>query len=344
MTTLKMNSYTRRRILASIKLGLAAIPFLMILRLIHVGNLNPGVFILGFGIGFSVGIAELFLFKKWIKNLPFFLHLFVKSIALVGIMWLTFAVLNLLDVFIDGISWLDYLNDIFQWTTLIRLLELLGVIVFLLFFIRLDRLLGPGVLIGYMTGRYHRPRKEHRIFMFLDLKGSTTLAERMDANHYFDFLHNYFKEMSEPILESNADIYQYVGDEIILTWRLKSGMEEANCIKVFFMIEKQMEARREYFLKTYGIVPEFKAGVHAGEVITAQIGELKSEITYNGDVLNTTARIQSLCNQYNQKLLVSADILKKIPLGPAYSIVNLGPVSIRGKEKTIDLCAVTKND
>lgn len=337
-----MKAYTRRRLLASVKLGLAVVPFSVALRIAHGYGITPGSFAMGFGAGFVVGVAELFLFKNWLKDLPFLVHLAAKSLMLVGIMYLTFAVLNLLDVFIDGITWQAYSQAIFQPETLIGVVEGLGVIAFLLFFIHLDRLLGPGVLLGYVTGRYHRPRREHRIFMFLDLKGSTTLADKMDADRYFNFLHRYFTEMSEPILETNAEIFKYVGDEIVLTWKMKSGLEETSCIRVFFLIEDQIQVHRDHFLQAYGVVPEFKAGVHAGEVITAQIGELKTEIDYNGDVLNTTARIQALCNQLGRKLLVSAELIESLSLGPEYTVVELGSVPLRGKAEELELCAVSR--
>jgi len=178
--------------------------------------------------------------------------------------------------------------------------------------------------------------------MFLDLKGSTRLADKMDADCYFDFLHRYFSEMSEPILETEAEIYQYVGDEIVLTWKMSRGLEAANCIRVFFLIEDQIHARRDYFLQKYGIVPEFKAGLHAGEVITAQIGDLKREIVYNGDVLNTTARIQALCNQLGQKLLVSSELMECLSLGSEYTALELASVPLRGKAEALALCAVNR--
>jgi adenylate cyclase len=339
-----MKSYTRRRLLASAKLGLAAVPFSVALRLAHGHSITPGSFVIGFGFGFAVGLAELFLLKNWFKDLPFLVHLAGKSLMLVGVMYSTFAVLNLLDVFIDGISWQAYAQAIFHRQTVVGMVEGLAVIAFLLFFIHLDRLLGPGVLLGYVTGRYHRPRRERRIFMFLDLKGSTTLADEMDADRYFDFLHRYFTAMSEPILETDAEIYQYVGDEIVLTWKMRSGLPEANCIRVFFLIEDHIQAHRDRFLQTYGVVPEFKAGVHAGEVITAQIGELKREIVYNGDVLNTTARIQALCNPLGQKLLVSAELIESLSLGEEYTVVELGSVPLRGKAEALELCAVNRRD
>ena len=344
LSALTFKAYTRRRLLASVKLGLAAVPFIVALRLAHGYGIVPGMFIVGFGAGCAVGVVELFLLKNWLRDLPFLVHLAGKSLTLIGVLYLTFAVLNLLDVFIDGITWQAYFQVIFEGKTLVAMLEILGVITFLLFFVHLDRLLGPGVLLGYVTGRYHRPRRELRIFMFLDLKGSTTLADEMDADRYFNFLHRYFAEMSEPILETGAEIYQYVGDEVVLTWKMRTGLDEANCIRLFFFIEDQIHAHRDHFLQAYGAVPEFKAGVHAGEVIIAQIGELKSEIVYNGDVLNTTARIQALCNQLGQKLLVSAELMESISLGPEYTILELGSVPLRGKAEALELCAVNRTD
>lgn len=339
-----LKAYTRRRLLASTKLGLAAVPFFVVLQLARGEVMTPGWFILGFGFGFVVGVVELFLLKHWLKELPFLLHVAVKSLVLVAVMYLTYAVLNLLDVLIDGITWQAYAQAIFNRETLIGMVEGLGVIAFLLFFIQLDRLLGPGVLVGYVTGRYHRPRREQRVFMFLDLKGSTKLADQMEADRYFDFLNRYFTEMSEPILETDAEIYQYVGDEVVLTWKMRNGLKEASCIRVFFLIEDRIHGLQDHFLQTYGVVPEFKAGVHAGEVITAQIGELKSEIVYNGDVLNTTARIQALCNQLGHKLLVSKEVIEHLALGPEYAVIELGSVPLRGKAEALKLCSVQRVD
>jgi adenylate cyclase len=334
-----MKAWTRRRLLASVKMGLAAIPFAVAIR-VAMGGFIPGALVLGFGAGFSVGIAELFVFRRWLRGLPFVLHIAIKAVALVLVMWLAFAMLNLLDVAAGSITWSGYAAALIAADTLLGLAQYLGVIGFLLFFVQLDRLLGPGVLLGYVSGRYHHPRREDRIFMFLDLQGSTTLADRMEADRYFEFLHRYFTEMSEPILETDAQIYQYVGDEVVLTWKKRSGLEEANCIRVFFLIAEHLHTNRDRFLRDFGAVPAFKAGVHAGEVITAQIGELKKEIVYNGDVLNTTARIQAMCNPLGKSLLVSAELFDSLDLGPGYEAEPLGPQTLRGKTEPVELYAI----
>jgi adenylate cyclase len=335
-----VKAYTRRRLLASAKLGLAAVPFAVIVRLAYGDPIVPGTFLIGFSFGFFVGVAELFWLRTRLKRLGFVAHLLVKSLAIMSVMYVAFLALNVLDVVIDGITWGEYVDAVFAPDVAVGLLQALAVVAFLLFFVQLDRLLGPGVLLGYVTGRYHHPRREQRIFMFLDLKGSTSIADRMAADRYFGFLHQYFTEMSEPILETDAQIYQYVGDEIVLTWRMKAGLEEASCIRAFFLIEDQMRTNRDVFLARYGVAPEFKAGVHSGEVITAQIGELKSEIVYNGDVLNTAARIQAMCGELGKRLLVSAGLIDRLSLGSEYEVERLGPTQLRGKGEPVELCAV----
>jgi len=338
-----MKAYTRRRLFASAKLGLASIPFMIVIYVFNEMTINQGTFLLGFGMGFAVGIAQLFILKNWMKKLPFLPHLILKSALLVfAVLYPTYAVLNLLDVFFSDLTWSGYFAALFHPDLFWGLLQVFGVISFLLFFVDLDRLLGPGVLLGYVTGRYHHPRRESRIFMFLDMKDSTKLADTMEANQYFSFLNLYFTEMSESILTTNAEIYQYVGDEVVLTWKMSNGLDDANCINVFFLIEDQINSHRERFLATYGVVPEFKAGLHAGEVVVAQIGELKSEIVYNGDVLNTTARIQALCNTYNEKLIISSELLQKLSLGEEFEVKDLGMVSLRGKSETLELSAVRR--
>ena len=334
-----MTAYTRRRLVASGKLGLAAIPFFVALRSLHGGAWQGGV-VLGFAVGVTVGVVEFFVIRQRRSRLPFIPYLAMKAALLVVVMYGAFAALNVLDVAIDGITWTEYGEALTSMESLVGLAEALGVVALLLFIVELDRLLGPGVLKGLVLGRYHRPRKEARIFMFLDLRGSTGIAESMEPGRYIEFLQDTFSGMSEAILESNAEIYQYVGDEVVLTWRMREGAEEANCVRVFFRIGDQLGRRREQFQREYGVFPEFKAGVHSGEVVAAQIGDLKREISYSGDVLSSGARIQALCNELGHRLLVSRQVISRVHLGPEFEIESLGATGLRGRTEEMALFGV----
>ena len=193
------------------------------------------------------------------------------------------------------------------------------------------------MLLRYLTGSYYHPRREERIFMFLDLQGATALAERLDYETYYVLLNDFFHDLSTPVLATSAQIYQYVGDEIVLTWKMKEGLRQANCIKVFFEIDDVLRRRSDYYLKRYGLVPAYKAGVHCGEVISAEIGDLKRDLVYNGDVLNTTSRIESVCNQLQARLLVSAALMEQLTLPDGIEAEALGAVALRGKQKPLAL-------
>jgi adenylate cyclase len=162
---------------------------------------------------------------------------------------------------------------------------------------------GPGVLLPLLFGRYRTPKEEERIFMFMDLKSSTATAEKLGHLKYSSFIRDCFSDINEVLFPSRAQVYQYVGDEIVVAWPEHAGLKYYFCINFYFACKNQFSLRAQYYLTNYGLVPEFKAGLHSGMVTAVEIGELKRDIAYHGDTLNTAARIQSVYNEYGKSLL-----------------------------------------
>ena len=212
----------------------------------------------------------------------------------------------------------------------------------LVFYMQINKMLGEGVLLKFLWGRYYKPVEEERIFMFMDMKSSTTVAERLGHQKYYALLDDFYHEITKPVLKNKAEIYQYVGDEVVFTWKTKKGVENVNCIEIFFDIKERIEKRRDRYSDKYGVVPKFKAGIHFGKVITAKIGDLKRVIVYNGDVLNTTSRIQEKCNKYDCELLISGTLLEKLELGKCYHSNFMKSTKLRGKKTKIDLYCIEK--
>ena len=211
----------------------------------------------------------------------------------------------------------------------------------LLFFLQINNLLGEGILWKFIRGKYHKPREEERIFMFLDMKSSTTIAEQLGHVRFYTLLNELFHEISQPVLQTKAEIYQYVGDEVVLTWEMDHGLKNSNCLKTFFMFQESLLRNSENYLKNFGVKPEFKAGLHFGKVVSAQIGDLKREIVYNGDVLNTTARIQDECNKYQRNCLVSGSLMNRLKQINGFQWERIDAVTLRGKETEVELFSVT---
>ncbi|WP_431121984.1 adenylate/guanylate cyclase domain-containing protein [Flagellimonas flava] len=211
-------------------------------------------------------------------------------------------------------------------------------------FAELSSYLGPNVFLNFLFGKYHRPKQETRIFMFLDMKSSTTIAEQIGHAKYFNLLKDCYADMGNPILECSGEIYQYVGDEIVLTWTERNGLYKNNCIRCFFEISATFQQKRSYYEATYGDVPVFKAGIHMGLVTTGEIGSLKKEIIYTGDVLNTTARIQAECNTYGKTILISERLVEKLsPAMDPYRASKIAKLQLRGKKELVQLYTLNQS-
>jgi len=333
-----MNPLLKRKLKLLFLFALFSLPAGMLYQQLNSGYIDHNAFIVGFFMGLGFGVLELFIMSKLnrqIKTLPIPLIILTKAIIYTLIIFLLSNVIALLGGLYVGKSmeeFYKYLHSIKQLYFILYSLVVFGII---LFFLQISRLLGEGVLFKILLGKYNRPVEEDRIFMFLDVKSSTTLAEKMGHEKFYSLLNSFFHEITDPMLITKAEIYQYVGDEVVFTWKTEDGLRNANCVQLFFLIKNKIKENQEYYLNRYGVVPEFKAGIHFGNVIVGQIGDIKREIVYNGDVLNTTSRIQELCNKHNQELIISRSLLSRIKLPVNIDQEFLGKVKLRGKEQDI---------
>lgn len=207
------------------------------------------------------------------------------------------------------------------------------------FMLQVNDKFGQGVLWKFLTGRYYRPREEERIFMFLDLKSSTTIAERLGHIKYSRFIQDCFIDLA--VVEKNeAEVYQYVGDEAVLSWSITNGLVNNNCIMAYFNFARHLQSKQAYYNANYGIVPEFKAGVNGGKVTVAEVGIIKKEIAFHGDTLNTASRIQDQCSEWNRSLLISEYLEEKLNWTQNLTRQPMGNIKLRGKEKNIRIYSV----
>jgi adenylate cyclase len=200
---------------------------------------------------------------------------------------------------------------------------------------------GRGNFRNWVLGMLNKPREQKRIFMFIDMKASTNIAEKLMHRKYSHLVQDVFNDMSV-VDNYNGDIYQYLGDGAIISWNLKSGLKHNNCLNSFYAFNKVINKRERYYQRKYGISPKFKAGIHVGNVMVLQVGQIRRDISYNGDTLNATARIESMCNEYKQKLLISGDLYDMLIDKNGFIFKNLGNIKLKGKRKGVDLYQVKK--
>lgn len=312
-------------------------------ELIDSKQIQFSAILIGAIFGFGFWVMELFWSHKWkslLLKLPVLFSVFVKAFIFLFIIIIFTGIIGFVIGYFEGKQIEEFLPSRFYTGQIILYIYVLQLYLFLSFYVQLKHFFGQDTLFNFLLGKYRKPVKEHRIFMFLDMKSSTTLAEKLGLESYYELLSDFFNDITDPVYFADAEVYQYVGDEVVFTWETDKGINNQNCLKLFFGIKKKVKSREHYYLQKYGEIPRFKAAIHLGDVISAQIGEVKRELIYNGDVLNTTARIQEQCNIFEQELIVSGHLLKELNLEDNYTSNKLDTIQLRGKERLVHLFSI----
>ena len=152
------------------------------------------------------------------------------------------------------------------------------------------------------------------------------------------FIREFIYYVSLALIEHGGIIYQYVGDEIVVSWKY-SKQNVKHCLSAVVAARRIIQRSSGRFRRVYGVVPEFHLGIHAGDVTVGEIGVIKKDLAMSGDTMNTTARIRSACDEMNEKFLVSADFAEKCNL-KAVELVSLGLTELKGKAEEIELFAL----
>lgn len=303
-------------------------------------KLLPGTMI---GIFISLIIIS---FEKYVNLSKYsFLETMIVKAIIYSISILLFLLFFIVffEEMIGKLTYREVVNNYINDRLLADFMFSLGASIFLILFLEISSLLSSRFFFNYFTGRYHHPMQEERIFMFVDVKSSTTLAEQLGDILYSKLLQDLFNDFTDAILASHAEVYQYAGDEIILTWKTAEGLRNQRCLYCFFLLKKSINSRREHYQKHYNIVPKFKAGMHIGTAITTWVGKVKKEIVYHGDLLNTTSRIECKCNDFNHDFVISEAIKNSLPKGLPITYIHQGEILLRGKTQPLKLYTVDFN-
>lgn len=305
----------------------------------------------GLAIGLLTGLAELFFFQKYFQNKSFLRLILTKTLVyLVSIFLISVFAAFLFHRHYRGRDVLEATNAVLHMLNtngyfhvlIIGLLLSLGIN----FVLILQNQVGIGSFLPIILGRYHQPKEEERIFLFLDLRSSTQMAEELGHKKYSQMIQSCFRDLSSLVMQYRGIIYQFVGDEAVITWKIKKQENYLHGVELFFAFRELLEARSEYYLQRFGVEPQFKGAVNAGKVMVAEVGgSIKSEIAFHGDVLNTASRLMEMCNFYRQDLMISEAVCSRLP--PNLTDLNIslqGQIKLRGKNIRVNIFGVEKKD
>lgn len=305
--------------------------------------------LIGFLGGLMVAIFELYVFNPQNRGSSFFTILFVKAsvytilitLLIMGVIGFTNSIIRKQD-FLDYLAGPEYHHFLFKEDFHIIVIYTLVWVSLVIFTRQISRKMGQGILFNFISGKYHHPKEEMRVFMFLDLISSTTIAEKMGHIQFHYLLNDFFYDITPCILSTQGEIYRYVGDEVVVTWTMEHGLKDGNCIRTYFYASDQMKRLKEKYYRKYGLVPAFRAGFHYGKAIRGEIGEVKSQIVFHGDTLYTTGLIQKQCSLLGENILLSSELLQRIPLPIIYEAKSCGQVRLKGREKEVELFTISE--
>lgn len=262
-----------------------------------------------------------------------------QKLVVLKVIYVTFFLLTIISIayifFGKNISFIQF---VFEPGSFAIYLYMVSVDIFMFSLRQVNLFLGSNNFWKLFRGQFYTPREEDRIFMFLDLQSSTQHAENLGHIAYSKMIQDCFNDLGI-VVENEAEIYQYVGDEVILTWKLHDGLRDQNCLNAYYNFKQQIQKKKDHYLNNYGCIPHFKAGMNSGIVTVTEVGKYKKEIAYHGDTINTAARIQGQCNALNQEFLISERLKNELyPIG--FQLNKLGSIQLKGKEIQIPLYAV----
>jgi adenylate cyclase len=228
-----------------------------------------------------------------------------------------------------------FTGEIFLDTTI----ALIGFLV-ISFFLQLRRLVGEGTMTKMLTGRYHNPRKERRVYMFLDIKNSTAMAEQLGDEKTHALITQVFFDADRLVSEFRGEVLSYNGDELVASWLENAGLEHGRCLECYGEIVKTLHNNSDDYEKRFGVRPEFWAGFHVGDVMVGECGDSRLSIVHIGDTPNTAARLEHYAKESGHDCLASEALVASTTLPKGISASPLGSVCLKGHTHDTQIYAI----
>jgi adenylate cyclase len=204
----------------------------------------------------------------------------------------------------------------------------------------ITNIIGPRAFLNFISGRYHTPVEERRFVLFVDIAGSTGLAERLGGIAIHRLLDRTFRLLTLSVIDYRGEVLNYVGDEVIVTWREHSGAVECRPLRCFMAMRDELARAAGQLQREFGVVPRIRGSLHFGSVIVGEIGDLKRAIVFNGDVMNTAARLEELSRDVDGGFLASRAAMERFNSVPPFAVRDLGRLPIRGRADGIDAVGI----
>jgi class 3 adenylate cyclase len=285
-------------------------------------------------IGAGIGLFEEFYVQSqrgnWLRNMHPLRSILVYVAVIVVLYLIAVHVSHLL------LGRLDDLPTVYRrlpyGLTFFTIFSVVGVLM-----IRIAHFVGLENLFHLIVGTYHRPVEERKVLLFLDINGSTALAEKLGALATRSLVRKFLFDLSQPITDHGGEIYLYKGDGLIAVWNWDQAIRDDTVLRAVDAMFGAIACERATYLKLFGVVPSFRVGLHGGNVIVSEQGDTKRSIGIYGDPINIAARMEEAARRHGVPCVLSQTLADA--LQDQSCIRALGEENIKGISAPMAICA-----
>ena len=209
---------------------------------------------------------------------------------------------------------------------------------------RLSRFFSPDVLrevVRDRDGRLLRPRRRLVTVLFSDIRGFTTISERLPPEQVDEMLREYLTVMTEVVFRHRGTVDKYIGDGIMALYNApREDPEHAlNAIRTALEFQERAIPFSARWEAKLGVPVRCGVGINSGEAIVGSLGSRqRNEYTAIGDPVNLAARLESITKDYRVPIIISEYTYEYVK--GRFPTNELDTVTVKGKSQPVKIYGV----
>ncbi|MFN8673113.1 MAG: adenylate/guanylate cyclase domain-containing protein [Candidatus Sericytochromatia bacterium] len=206
----------------------------------------------------------------------------------------------------------------------------------------LERYLGPKMVTHLIDNKINLDQKGEERFgtvLFSDIRGFTSLSEKLEPKQIIEILTLYFSKMTEIIFRYDGFIDKFIGDAIFCIFGIPLYQDDHadRAVKTAIEMKKELEILNKTIVRDFGIEIKIGIGINTGKFVYGNIASMdRPEVTILGDTVNTAERLCSSARK--SEIFISTEC--KNNLQNQYIIQDQGLFSLKGKEEKVNIYSI----
>lgn len=186
-------------------------------------------------------------------------------------------------------------------------------------------------LAGTLAGR-RRPETGGVALLVCDIRGFSTISEKVPAEELAPLLGHWFREVGNLIHQSSGTVDKFIGDGVLAYWR---GREKNGDVQMAYEVAQQLLALAAK--QKWPVAPMVIAvALHYGKVTFSNIGvDAQRDATIIGDAVNTVFRLEALMKELGERLVLSEEFVGGLTNRERFT--DLGEKALKGKQQLVRL-------